>query len=245
LAESALGIARQIGDPEQTALAIHMLGLADRGQERWDPAASLMEEALVQWRALGLPTNEAMALANLGVIAYRQGDAALSARRAEEALALFRATGHAAGAARALSNLARLAADQGDDWQARSAYQESLELLAGIGERWFIIQPFIGLARLAAAHDRLDQTALLIGAVDTCLDDRGFIIFPDDHSTFDRVIVAARNALGEERFTDLRASGRTFAMWEAIDLALAVTLPERPSLPRSPNDPARQHHPPS
>ena len=212
LAKSALGIARQIGDLEQTALAIHMLSLADRGQERWNRAASLMEDALVRWRALGLPTNEAMALANLGVIAYRQGDAATSAQRAKESLALFLATGHAAGAGGALSKLARIAANQGDDWHALSAYQESLELLAGIGERWYIIQPFIGLAGLAAAHGRPDQAALLMGAVDTCLDDRGFIIFPDDRSTFDRVISTARNALGEERFTELYDLGRTLAI---------------------------------
>lgn len=245
LAEAALSIARQIGDPEQTALAIHLLGLADRGPDRWDRAEQLMEEARVRWRAVGTPTNEAMALANLSTIAYKQGDAATSAQRAEEALALFRATGHAAGAARALSSLARLAADQGDDWQALSAYQESLGLLASIDERWFIVQAFIGLARLAAAHDRPDQTALLIGAVDTCSDERGFIIFPDDRSTYDQVIATARNALGEERFADLRASGRTLAMREAVDLAAAVKVPAPPTLPRSTKNLGRHDDQPS
>jgi tetratricopeptide (TPR) repeat protein len=229
LAESALGIACQIGDPEQTALAGHMLGLADRGRGQWDRAEYLMEEARVRWHTLRLPTNEAFARASLCAIAYRQGDTGTSARHAEEALALFRMTGHSSGTARALNNLARLAADRRDHWQALSAYQQSLKLLASINERWYIVQAFIGLALLAAIHDRPDQTAMLIGAIDTCLDERGFSIFPDDCATYEQAIATARNGLGEERFAGLRASGSTLPMREAIDLAAAVTLLARPT----------------
>lgn len=245
LAESALDIARQIGDPEQTALAVHMLGLADRGRGQWDRAEHLMEEARVHWRTLRFPTNEAYARVNLSSIAYRQGDAGTSARHAEEALALFRATGHSSGTAVALNILARLAADRRDHWQALSAYQQSLGLLASMNERWYIVQAFIGLALLAATHDRPDQTAMLIGAIDTCLDERGFSIFPDDRSTYEQAIATARNALGEERFADLRACGRTLPMREAIDLAAAVKLPARPTQPHSTEDPGRHDPRPS
>lgn len=236
LAESALDLARQIGDPEQTALAVHLLGLADRGRGQWDRTEHLMEEARVHWRTLRLPTNEAYARANLSTIAYRQGDAGTSARHAEEALALFRATGHSSGTAWALNNLARLAADRKDHWQALAAYKQSLGLLASINERWYIVQAFIGLALLAAIHDRPDQTAMLIGVIDTCLDERGFSISPDDYATYEQAIETARNALGEERFAGLRACGRTLAMREAIDLAAAVTLLARPTQARSTED---------
>ena len=200
LAESALGMAHQIGDPEQIALAIHMLGLAERVRGRWDRAAALMEEAQVRWHAIGTPTNEAMALVTLSAIAYGQGDAITSAQRAEEALVLFRASGHASGVAMSLRVKARLAVDRGDDGQALAAYQESLHLLAGINERWFIVPVFLDLGLLAAIHGRPDQTATLIGAVDTCLDERGFRIFPDDRSTYEQAIAIAQHALGKERF---------------------------------------------
>ena len=178
LAESALNLAQRIGDPEQTALAIHMLALACRGQGQWVRAEHLMGQALVQWRTLRLPTNEAFARANLSTIAYRQGDAGTSTRHTEEALALFRATGHSSGTAWALNNLARIAADRGEYWQALSAYQQSLGLLASINERWYIVQVFVGLALLAGTHERPDQTAMLIGAIDSCLDERGFSDLP-------------------------------------------------------------------
>jgi tetratricopeptide (TPR) repeat protein len=245
LAESALAIARQINDPEQTALAIHLLGVAERGRGRWGRAAALMEDARVRWCALGTPTNEAMALVNLSTIAYHQGDVATSAQRAEEALVLFRATGHASGVARALRELARLAVDRGDDGRALSAYQESLHLLASINERWFIVHVFLGLGLLAAIHDRPDQMATLIGAVDACLDERGFTIFADDRSTYEQAITTTRNALGEQRFADLRAFGRTLAMREAVDLAAAVTIPPRTTRPCATEDSMRPDHRPS
>ncbi len=142
-AEAALAIAREVGDADLTALAVHMLGLAELTRGRWDRAEVLMTEALRLERASGVPGSGAMALQALSSVAHRQGDLDLSERRAEEALALFRAVGHDSGAALALTNLARVAADRGNDRQALAAYQRSTSPVGGYG-RALVDRPGVG-----------------------------------------------------------------------------------------------------
>ena len=225
-AEAALAIANEIGDRDLTALAIHMLGLAELTRGRWDNAEVLMTETLRLQREIGVPGYGAMALQALSSAARGRGDLELSARRAEEALAIFRAAGHASGAAMALANLARVAVDRGDDRRALSAYQDGLSLWASIGERWAIVRALAGVASLAATYGAPEHAATLIGAIDDRLDEGGSILFPSDRPLYDRAVSTARAALGEERFGELRAAGRTLPMREVVAIAAAVSVPD-------------------
>jgi hypothetical protein len=160
-----------------------------------------------------------MALASSSGIAYRRGELETSARLAVEALAQFHAVGHASGAAMALSTLAGLAAERGDDQQAHSAYLEALRLWSSIGERWVIAWALSELAAHAAAHDQCERAATLIGAIEARLDESGADLVLFDRRPLERSIEAARAALGEERFADLRAAGQKLSLPEAVAMA--------------------------
>ena len=226
LAEAALAIAQRIDDLELTALSFHLLALAEGSRRRYEPAERLMEEALMRWRAFGTPTNEAMALANLsGYALLGRDDVETGTRLAEEALGRFRAIGHASGAAIVLRTLAGLAARRGDDRRAVAAYQEAMELWAGIGERWAIAWAFCGLAALAAEHGQLERAATLVGAIDACLAETGGDLpHEGDRRRYDQAATAARAALGDENFAELRAAGQQLPLTEAIVVAGDVVV---------------------
>jgi DNA-binding CsgD family transcriptional regulator len=219
-----------------------------------DQAGPLMEQALGLWRDVGSQSNEAMALMVLGGIASMLGDAEVAASRAEESLASFRALGHPSGAANSLGHLARLASDRGDDRGAALAYHEVLRIWTEVAVRWWsdgppagageastfpqwasvddqrsVVRALTGLARIAAAHDEPDQAATLVGAVDIRIDVPGVGNSSFDRANHDRAATAAHVALGEKRFAELRAVGRTLRLEEAIALAASVTVPDAPA----------------
>jgi non-specific serine/threonine protein kinase len=226
LAEDAHAIAEAIDDHELRALAVHMRGLNHLARGQLDRAEDLMLEALRLERAIGIPGYGAMALANLAGIAHQQGDLTTGARRAEEALAMFTEVGHASGAAMALCTLASLAADRGDDREALSGYQDALRQWASIGERWAITGAFRGIAALAAAHGHPEQAAILIGVIDARLDESGAGPWLSDRPRYEWAASTAREALGNERFADLRHAGRALPFAAAVALGVATPLPD-------------------
>jgi non-specific serine/threonine protein kinase len=225
MARSGLHLAEQIGDTELAALAIHRLGCVADHQQQWREAESWFGQALALWRDLGTRAEQAMVLQYLSGAAYGLGDRELSAVRAEESLALFRDVDHAFGVAGALNRLARLARDAGDDQREASAHQEALQVCASIGDRWAIGGPLAGLGRIAAAHGQPDVAARLVGAVDALAQAAGTSIGINTRDNCDRAAAVARAALGEERFAEARAAGRTLRLDEAVALAAAVDIP--------------------
>jgi predicted ATPase/DNA-binding CsgD family transcriptional regulator/DNA-binding XRE family transcriptional regulator len=225
LAETALSIAREIGDRELAASAVHLLGVVARVRGQWDRAESLMEEALVLWRAVGSRTNESMALGNLGAIALGRGDIETGVRWAEEALTLCQSAGDSASIAMVLQLQARLASARGDKLGALATYQESLRLFTGIGERWMIAMALGGLASLAASEGQPEEAAMLLGAVDNRLDQGAVTIQPNDRLLLDRAAATARAALGERQFADRYAAGRGLSLAATVAVAKAVSPP--------------------
>jgi predicted ATPase len=225
-AEMARVISDASDDTELLASAVHLLGLSELVQGQWDRAEALLTDALGIERRIGTPGYGAMALASLGGIAHQRGELETSARLAEEALAQFRVVGHASGAAMALSTLAGLAAERGDDREAHAAYLEALRLWSSIGERWVIAWALSGLAALAAAHGQHEHAAILIGAIETRLDESGADLVLFDRRPLERASEAARAALGEERVAELRAAGRKLSLKDAVDLAGEVVVPD-------------------
>jgi non-specific serine/threonine protein kinase len=225
LAERSLRLAEQIGDTELTALSLHRLGNAADSQQRWREAESWFGQALVLYREIGARAEEAMVLQFLSGAAYGLGDRALAATRAEASLAQFRDVDHAYGVATALSRLARLAHDAGDDRKAATTHQETLRCCGDIGERWLIGDPLAGLARIAAVHGQPEAAAQLVGAVNALTEAAGAHISTNMRDNCGRAAALAGAALGEERFAEAHATGRTLRLDEAVALAAAVDIP--------------------
>jgi len=228
LARAALAIAEQIGDAELAAACFHNLGHVEYVRGRWELARPLIEEAVRRWRELDIQSSAAGALNILSEVDYEIGDATASALRAEEALDLSRTIGHSSAAAFALVRLGRLASDRGNDHQAALAYREALQLWSGIGERMLIGRTFADVAALAVAHNQPETAAMLIGAFDAHLQELEAAAFPMDRGNYDQATVGAGAALGAEHYAALYAKGRALPLREAVALAVAVSVDDRP-----------------
>jgi DNA-binding CsgD family transcriptional regulator len=225
-----------------SASAIHIPALIEMARRRWDLVGPLMTRALEGWRGVGARSEEAATLVTLSNCAQASGDLPLAAARAEEALAIYRTLGHTAGEFNALCRSARVAYERGDDMAAAAAYEAGLRLWTGLDERWSraarfddesrsmeggpfprwvcvdnawsLMGALSGLARIAAAHGRSEQAATLVGAVDR--------LGTPLTSLSDEAAQAALAALGEARFTELRATGRALSLTAAVAMALSA-----------------------
>ena len=234
IAEDALSVAHQTGDRYLVALSTHILAMVEARHGHWDRAQSLMSCARKLWQALGSPTDEAMALSNLGGIASACSDSALAEQYATQALRLFRQTHHPAGEATALSQLAALACERGDDRQTASMFHQALLLCSGIDERWSIARALAGLSELASRHGQAETAATIIGALDALGRAVGAKVLPPAGASLDRAVATTHAALGEERFTRLRAAGQTMRLEDAVALAKTIAIPDSAPLTGSP-----------
>jgi non-specific serine/threonine protein kinase len=224
LAEEALAIGHSLGDAHLTALSLHILAIIATLELRWEDARTHMEAALVQWRIVGERSSEGMALMILGGIDQELGDVGPARERAEAALAIFEAIGHDSGMAFALAGLGRLDLCLGDRAAALWAYREAFHRWAGIGERWGSIRGLVGLAEIAAERQP-DVTATLAGVVDQRVAEIGSGVLPVYRDSYDRVLAAARTALGEERFAQLRAEGSALDTAGVAACVASISLP--------------------
>src|SRR5262249_25651469 len=88
-----------------------------------------------------------------------------------------------------------------------------------------------GLAAVEAMQGRPDRATRLLGAAATLREAMGFTPGPDDQARAERVVAAARQALGEEAFASAWAAGHTLALEQAISLALEPSGTNAPTQP--------------
>ena len=80
--------------------------------------------------------------------------------------------------------------------------------------------PIEGLAILASAQNRMGRAARLIGAAENFYTPLRFEMSAKERAEHDRVIAAARLALGEEAFAKAWAEGQSMSLEEAVIYAL-------------------------
>jgi DNA-binding CsgD family transcriptional regulator len=202
-----------------------MFGLIENARGDWVRARAHMDEARELWQRIGERSSAAMALMVISACELCLNNLSISRQRADAALAIFQQVGHDSGTAFALVQLGRIAERENDYRLALAAHQEALTRWAGIGERWAIISALAGVAGIAAAYGRHESAALLTGAIDARIEESGGGIFPIDRKAAQQAVDVASEAIGERRFTDLRATGRALSMSEVVTLALEVDIP--------------------
>jgi len=128
LAERALALARELGDPQPIALTKGTLGIVLWRQKEYALARSYCEEALAQLRQLNSRIGIADCLQVLGRIAMNQHDLERAQNYLEECLAIFKEIGEEIGFNVALSDLGLLAYLRQDCKAARLYNDRSLSL---------------------------------------------------------------------------------------------------------------------
>ena len=135
------------------------------------------------------------------------------------------------GTFHSLCGLGRLAQSQGDYDKAYTSYLEALELqkrrvsplFNWSGPKTYsatVSYPLEGLAILASAQNRMGRAARLIGAAENFYTPLRFEMSAKERAEHDRVIAAARLALGEEAFAKAWAEGQSMSLEEAVIYAL-------------------------
>jgi hypothetical protein len=134
----------------------------------------------------------------------------------EESLALSRGEEHAWGIAHTLAGLGNVACEEGEYARASSLYEASLDLARRMGLNHTILPCLEGLARVALAQGKMERAAWLCGAAAALREDMGWALSPVKCAEHDRIVSAARRALGEEAFAVAWARGHALPLEEAI-----------------------------
>ena len=145
-----------------------------------------------------------------------QGDLKRARILLEESLALSRGKEHAWGIARTLAGLGDVACKAGEYARASRLYEESLELTRRMDLNVTTLRCLEGLARVAVAQGRMERAARFCGAAAVLREDRGWPLPPAKRAEHDRIVAAAREALGEEAFAAAWVRGHTLPLEEAI-----------------------------
>jgi DNA-binding SARP family transcriptional activator/tetratricopeptide (TPR) repeat protein len=149
--QTALAIARQLGDRAAQAQAQADLGFACCSQSRYAESVTYTRESLAIRRALGDRLGQGASLNNLGIVYERQGRLEEALACHQEGLAIKRELGDRFGLAISLSNLGEVYERLGRYQEALDALQESLALHQELDDRRG--QAF-SLGNLGNVHER-------------------------------------------------------------------------------------------
>jgi DNA-binding SARP family transcriptional activator/Tfp pilus assembly protein PilF len=133
--QTALGIARRVGDRAAQAQASNDLGVAYQWQGRYEQALPHLRESLTLFRELGDRRGQATSLGNLGMVYDRQGRYEQALVCYQESLAISRELGDRRGLGLSLPDLGELHQRQGRYEEALACLRESLAIHRDMGDR--------------------------------------------------------------------------------------------------------------
>jgi predicted ATPase/class 3 adenylate cyclase len=225
LYEESLAIKRELGDQSGIANSLNNLGNVAYDQADFALARALYEESLVIARGLGDREGISRLLSNLGNVAMHQRDLASAQALHEESLGIKRDLGNRQRIASSLISLGNLSSDQGDFASARALYREGLAIGRELGDRRGTAISLEGLAAVVAALGNSLHAACIWGAAERLRAEVGSPLTPMDRPDYDRRVVAARAAQGDDAaFNHAWQEGHSLTLEQAIDLASTETV---------------------
>jgi tetratricopeptide (TPR) repeat protein len=218
LYEESLALFRQLADSEEIAWSLHHLGKLAREQGDNACATALFEECLALFRNVGHGWGIALAARHLGYMAYLKGDHALAREYYREALALSEDLGDTASSMWTCGCLAEMAAAEADCRRAAALFAEGLKLARDLGDNQGVSWCFAGLVRLATIERSSEQTAQLLGAIDSLLDRLDIRLSLAEQAEWERQLAGVRAQLAEATFAAAWAGGVAMRVEQAWDL---------------------------
>lgn len=222
--ERSLAWFREIGGRQGISWALSNLGLLAMEQGDYEVARAYMTEGLAIARELGNQVGVARALNNLGLAAYHQSDYLFARICYEESLAIKRALNNKLGIPPTLYNLGSIALHQNDLSLAEAYITEALALCWELGNREEIAIGLENMGSVVAAHGQHQRAAQLLATAAQLRLAIDAPLAPFDRADHDRIIAAARAALGEAVFARAWAEGLAMLLDEAVADALTGVL---------------------
>ncbi len=230
LLEEALAIFRQLGHQPGVAAALNRLGLLAFSEGDLAGARPLLEQGLAVARETGDASLLAAVLFNIGQCAHFGGDLEAARRLYEECRAINAARGDREDLSMVLHLLGHAVATQGDLPAARALYRESLGIARAAGNRRRLALLLWTIATLAAAERDWERAVRLRASAAASAEAMGMVPARPMRQLWDAQLEPAREALSEERLAAAEAQGRSMAIEQAVDEALAwFAEPESPA----------------
>lgn len=212
-------LAASVGDRGYELRALEALAWVAIAEGRLADVRAIYEEILALSQDLprifrvGVP-------AVLGEVALAEGDHAAAQTLLEEGLERAQRIGDVYPLAGAYNRMGRAAAARGDPVAARSAYEEALRIGRRVGMPRSMAASLEGLAAVDVSGGRSDRAARLLGAAEAIRAEIGAPRWPSSIDAHERLVDAARVALGEAAFAGAQADGQSLTLEEATTLAL-------------------------
>lgn len=226
LLQEALASSRRLGVRRLTGFALQNLAVARSAAGDIDEARTLYAEALGISQSLGAERSVANVALNLAEAEFQAGDAEKALQLAGEALAGYGALHDANSCATALSNMVAylVTLDRAEDARvrAREALALSREAQLDVGIV-LALQHFVAIAVLGAVDvDAHARAAQLLGYVESHFVALDAAREYTEQQEYDKIMVALRSSLGEERLASLIDGGRVWSEDRAVAEALLI-----------------------
>jgi predicted ATPase/transcriptional regulator with XRE-family HTH domain len=237
--EEGLALAQVLGDPSLMSEALTYAAFLAYRHRAFARAEELLAEA--RHILAGSAESEPGALPfltlggvvpffHIGDLALVQGQFAQAAIEYEEAIVLFQAAGSETGLRDMQAGLAAVRYLTGDVPQAAALYGESLQQSHAMAFWPLVVSSLLGLAGIAIEVGDPVGGARLLGAAEGIASSLGAVMYTRDYPVHDRVLATVRLALDEQRFANVRETGRALSIEVAIAEALTVAEAVRSSL---------------
>ncbi len=195
--------------------------------EEWKLAADILGRSIAEAAADGNDRHRALALSNLSVVDMGTGDLAAASAHLQEALELSAPLRDPVATAYIKVNLGLVALLDGDVPTALTRYREALLLNRAHAEKVVVHCALLGVAVCAPQGTAVVPAATLHGVIDRYVDEQPGAFDPQELKLRDEDL-ARRRRDGGPQFDRARERGRSFALSDAVDLALSVKLAGTP-----------------
>ena len=150
-AEAGLAHARDLGDIEELAYALHLVGVVHVGRGELATAAEMLEDATSLLQDSSNPRLLAFIRLPIALMAIRRGDCTTAQHILEECLITSRAAGDVYRTAYYLDTLALAQRGRNEHQAAAASWKEALPIQRGLKHQTGIINSFEGLSCVAEA----------------------------------------------------------------------------------------------
>jgi predicted ATPase/DNA-binding CsgD family transcriptional regulator len=208
------------GNHVRMAAAMGNLGLTAQDRHDVQRALSCFLQAQELYAKGGDRRGIAVSLGSRAHLARQEGDIHAAVSLLEEALGLFRDVGDPRGSANALAHLGQALVALRQWRQAVPYFREALELRRSLGNVLGIAECLEGFAAAAAASRQARRAARLLGAAASLRETTGAPLPKTEKASYEAIVRAARQQLGEETFAREYGVGRTLSAGEAVEYAL-------------------------
>jgi predicted ATPase/DNA-binding CsgD family transcriptional regulator len=219
LFRKALEIARDLGDPLQTAWALIFLGYSMMHTPQ--AAMPVAEEGLAIFRKRNDLPGVAQALNIIGEVARLAGDDRRAREAYEDCLAVSQHTQETRRIGYMFVNLAYIALHENDHARAMSLGRQALRLAQERQDRRDVASAAEILAGAIGVSGQLRRAVPLLGAVDAEYARTGAFRQPSDTPEIDRIIATLRAQLSDAAFQAAWAEGQHMTMNQVIANILA------------------------